>query len=67
MTSPGLFSSQVSVRFSQADIHDSAASLIDALLSQIETATTAEKVAENDHLARCRLFSVELSQLRLSI
>lgn len=35
--------------------------MIDALLSRIETATTPEKVAENDHLVRCRLFPVQLS------
>ncbi|KAF4612796.1 hypothetical protein D9613_011749 [Agrocybe pediades] len=39
--------------FAQADIHDSALELIDALLSRIETARTPEKVAENDHLMKC--------------
>ncbi|KAG6841642.1 hypothetical protein C0991_008627 [Blastosporella zonata] len=39
--------------FTQADIHDFAADLVDALLTKIESAGTAEKVAENDHLMKC--------------
>ncbi|KAF8148458.1 importin alpha re-exporter [Crassisporium funariophilum] len=39
--------------FAQADIHDSAAELINSLLSRIEAARTPEKVAENDHLMKC--------------
>ncbi|KAG6828872.1 hypothetical protein H0H92_006481 [Tricholoma furcatifolium] len=39
--------------FAQADIHDNAAQLVDALLTKIESAGTAEKVAENDHLMKC--------------
>ncbi|KAF8188046.1 importin alpha re-exporter [Pholiota molesta] len=41
--------------FAQADIHDSALDLIDALLSRIEAARTPEKVAENDHLMKCTM------------
>ncbi|KAI0825963.1 importin alpha re-exporter [Irpex lacteus] len=39
--------------FSQADVHESARPLIDALLKKIEQAGTPEKVAENDYLMRC--------------
>lgn len=39
--------------FAQADIHDYAADLVGSLLSKIESAGTAEKVAENDHLMKC--------------
>ncbi|KAH0580356.1 hypothetical protein H2248_001858 [Termitomyces sp. 'cryptogamus'] len=39
--------------FAQADIHDLALSLVDALLTRIESAGTAEKVAENDYLMKC--------------
>ncbi|KAG5641488.1 hypothetical protein DXG03_005099 [Asterophora parasitica] len=39
--------------FAQADIHEFAPDLVDALLSKIESAGTAEKVAENDHLMKC--------------
>ncbi|KAJ7126549.1 CAS/CSE protein [Mycena crocata] len=38
--------------FAQADIHDIAPSLLATLLSKIESAGTAEKVAENDHLMK---------------
>jgi exportin-2 (importin alpha re-exporter) len=41
-------------RFSQTDIHDLAADLLDALLSKIEAAGPPEKVAENDHLMKCK-------------
>lgn len=41
-------------RFSQADIHDFAPQLIDVLLSRLEASTTPEKVAENDHLMKCK-------------
>ncbi|PPQ86179.1 hypothetical protein CVT25_006922 [Psilocybe cyanescens] len=41
--------------FAQADIHDSALEMIDALLSRIEAARTPEKVAENDHLMKCTM------------
>ncbi|KAF9472710.1 importin alpha re-exporter [Pholiota conissans] len=41
--------------FAQADIHDSALDLIDALLSRMEAARTPEKVAENDHLMKCTM------------
>ncbi|KAJ8595722.1 Cse1-domain-containing protein [Rhizopogon salebrosus TDB-379] len=40
--------------FSQADIHDLAADLLNALLSKIEAAGPPEKVAENDHLMKCK-------------
>ncbi|KAF7419339.1 importin-alpha export receptor [Pleurotus ostreatus] len=39
--------------FAQADVHDFAHDLLNALLSKIEAAKTPEKVAENDHLMRC--------------
>ncbi|KAG6872821.1 hypothetical protein C0995_006303 [Termitomyces sp. Mi166 len=39
--------------FAQADIHDFAPNLVDALLTRIESAGTAEKVAENDYLMKC--------------
>ncbi|TFK31640.1 importin alpha re-exporter [Crucibulum laeve] len=39
--------------FAQADIHDFAPALVDALLKKIESAGSAEKVAENDHLMKC--------------
>jgi exportin-2 (importin alpha re-exporter) len=42
--------------FSQADIHDIAPGLLNALLTKMESAGTAEKVAENDHLMNCELF-----------
>ncbi|KAJ7504560.1 CAS/CSE protein [Mycena galericulata] len=38
--------------FAQADIHDIAPTLLATLLSKIESAGTAEKVAENDHLMK---------------
>lgn len=41
-------------RFSQTDIRDLAADLLDALLSKIEAAGPPEKVAENDHLMKCK-------------
>jgi exportin-2 (importin alpha re-exporter) len=43
-------------RFSQADIHDIAADLLNALLRKIEAVgpPQAEKVAENDHLMKCK-------------
>ena len=42
-------------RFTQADVHDFAAKLLDAVLTKIEGAGTPEKVAENDHLMKCML------------
>ncbi|KAG1767590.1 CAS/CSE protein [Suillus placidus] len=41
--------------FSQTDIHDLAADLLDALLNKIEAAGPPEKVAENDHLMKCAM------------
>ncbi|KAG2159252.1 CAS/CSE protein [Suillus bovinus] len=41
--------------FSQADIHDLAADLLNALLNKIEAAGPPEKVAENDHLMKCAM------------
>jgi exportin-2 (importin alpha re-exporter) len=41
--------------FSQADIHDLAADLLNALLNKIEAAGAPEKVAENDHLMKCAM------------
>ena len=40
-------------RFTQADVHDFAADLLNAVLTKIEGAGTPEKVAENDHLMKC--------------
>jgi hypothetical protein len=40
-------------RFTQADIHEIAPVLLDAVLSKIEGAGSPEKVAENDHLMKC--------------
>jgi len=42
-------------RFAQADVHDFAADLLNAVLAKIEGAGTPEKVAENDHLMKCML------------
>ncbi|TRM64668.1 armadillo-type protein [Schizophyllum amplum] len=39
--------------FAQADIHDFAADMINALLKKVEAGGTPEKVAENQHLMRC--------------
>ncbi|KAG2131005.1 CAS/CSE protein [Suillus clintonianus] len=41
--------------FSQADIHDLAADLLNTLLNKIEAAGPPEKVAENDHLMKCAM------------
>ncbi|KAL0945218.1 hypothetical protein HGRIS_000730 [Hohenbuehelia grisea] len=41
--------------FSHADIQDFAQPLLDALFKRIESQTTPEKVAENDHLMRCAM------------
>ncbi|XP_006455464.1 hypothetical protein AGABI2DRAFT_226927 [Agaricus bisporus var. bisporus H97] len=41
--------------FAQADIHDYAANLVDALLTKVEVGQTPEKLAENDHLMRCTM------------
>ncbi|TFK71152.1 importin alpha re-exporter [Pluteus cervinus] len=39
--------------FGQADVRDFAGGLVDVLIKKIESAETAEKVAENDHLMKC--------------
>ncbi|KAK0194119.1 CAS/CSE protein [Armillaria mellea] len=39
--------------FTQADVRDFAADLLNALLTKIESAGTPEKMAENDHLMKC--------------
>jgi hypothetical protein len=39
--------------FAQADIHDIAPGLLNALLTKVESARTPEKVAENDHPMKC--------------
>ncbi|KAI0684913.1 Cse1-domain-containing protein [Cytidiella melzeri] len=39
--------------FSQADVHEFARPLVDALLKKVEQAGTPEKVAENDYLMKC--------------
>jgi hypothetical protein len=46
-------------RFTQADVHDFAADLLNAVLTKIEGAGTPEKVAENDHLMKC-MFALPL-------
>ena len=43
--------------FAQADIHDHASGMIDAVLKKIEAGGTPEKVAENQHLMRCMWYS----------
>ena len=40
-------------RFTQTDVHDFAADLLNAVLTKIEGAGTPEKAAENDHLMKC--------------
>ncbi|KAK0485031.1 CAS/CSE protein [Armillaria novae-zelandiae] len=39
--------------FTQADVRNFAAELLNALLTKIESARTPEKMAENDHLMKC--------------
>ena len=46
------------VRFTQADIHELAPHLLDALLKKMESAGTPEKIAENDYLMKCPHSSV---------
>ncbi|KAF9816482.1 hypothetical protein IEO21_04087 [Rhodonia placenta] len=41
--------------FTQADIHELAPHLLDALLTKIESAETADKIAENEYLMRCAM------------
>ncbi|KAF9074712.1 importin alpha re-exporter [Rhodocollybia butyracea] len=41
--------------FAQADLRDFAPELVGKILSKIERAGTAEKVAENDHLMKCAM------------
>ncbi|KAH9931314.1 armadillo-type protein [Fomitopsis serialis] len=41
--------------FTQADIHELAPHLLDALLKKMESAGTPEKVAENDYLMKCAM------------
>ncbi|KAI0749865.1 armadillo-type protein [Daedaleopsis nitida] len=41
--------------FTQADVHESAPPLLDALLSKIEKAPTPQKMAENDYLMKCAM------------
>jgi hypothetical protein len=48
-------------RFTQTDIHDISPALLDAILSKIEGAGSAEKVAENDHLMKCTPYLVLFS------
>jgi hypothetical protein len=50
-------------RFSQADIHDLAPQLLHASLTKIESAGTAEKVAENDHLMKCERLNFGLAAI----
>ncbi|KAG1763112.1 CAS/CSE protein [Suillus occidentalis] len=54
--------------FSQADIHDLAADLLNALLNKIESAGPPEKVAENDHLMKCKsLYTVLAGAMRIIV
>ncbi|KAF5349357.1 hypothetical protein D9758_011786 [Tetrapyrgos nigripes] len=39
--------------FAQADIRESAVTLLDALLKKIESANSPQKLAENDHMMKC--------------
>lgn len=55
--------SRSDLRFSQADIHDLAADLLNALLSKIEAAGPPEKVAENDHLMKCKSITYSCSRV----
>lgn len=41
--------------FAQADIHDFASNLVEALLEKVEAPGTAEKIAENEHLMKCAM------------
>ncbi|EPQ50330.1 Cse1-domain-containing protein [Gloeophyllum trabeum ATCC 11539] len=41
--------------FTQADVRDLAPSLLDVLLTRIESGGSAQKVAENDYLMRCAM------------
>ncbi|EJF64481.1 importin alpha re-exporter, partial [Dichomitus squalens LYAD-421 SS1] len=41
--------------FTQADVQDVAPGLLNALLSKVEKAPTAEKMAENDYLMKCAM------------
>ncbi|KAF9463182.1 CAS/CSE protein [Collybia nuda] len=52
--------------FAQADIHDLAPTLIEELLSKIESAGSAEKVAENDHLMKCVMRVIVTARQSLS-
>lgn len=45
-------------RFSQADVHEFAPALIDALLRKVEQGSSPEKVAENDYLMKCTFKSI---------
>ncbi len=44
----------LSTSFSQADVHEFAPALIDALLRKVEQPGTPEKIAENDYLMKCK-------------
>jgi len=43
------------------DIHEIAPKLLDTLLSKMESAGTAQKIAENEHLMKCVFFSPVLN------
>lgn len=45
-------------RFTQADIHELAPTLVDALLKKVEQGGSAEKIAENDYLMKCSFGSL---------
>ena len=42
------------VLFTQADIHEFASPMIDALFKKVEYGGTPEKIAENDYLMKCK-------------
>ena len=53
--------------FAQADIHDHASGMIDAVLKKIEAGGTPEKVAENQHLMRCTWHSLGIVSFILDL
>ena len=53
--------------FAQADIHEVAPALIDALLKKVEQGATPEKVAENDYLMKCALSQILLVYVVLTM
>lgn len=54
-------------RFTQTDIHRIAPAMLDAILSEIESAGSAKKIAENDHLMKCASFSRYYHTIRITV